>query len=129
MGAFGYPLASTVGSGLKLTIGVVSALPDSSENNMLLLDLRVNPGNSGGPLCDSKGNVIGMVTAKTRTESSESVDSYGMARPAADLIKFLDTHLPKEAKRAEALPAGEPLPWDQVDRRVNPSVHMILKVL
>lgn len=129
VGAFGYPLASTVGSGLKLTIGVVSALPDSSENNMLLLDLRVNPGNSGGPLCDSKGNVIGMVTAKTRTESSESVDSYGMARPAADLIKFLDTHLPKEAKRAEALPTGEPLPWDQVDRRVNPSVHMILKVL
>src|SRR5207237_6155773 len=84
--AFGYPLGDKVGAGLKLTTGVVSGLPEKGNNNMLVLDAKVNPGNSGGPLCDAFGNVVGVVTAKSF--STRTVESYGMALPGSDLDAF-----------------------------------------
>jgi S1-C subfamily serine protease len=122
--AFGFPLSTTLGSGLKFTQGVISALPDPTNEDMYLLDLRVNPGNSGGPLCDAKGNVVGMITAKTGNFGFE--DSYALAIPAADLIKFLDLHLPPNTPRAAPSAPAQPLTWGQVDRQVNTGVLMIL---
>lgn len=122
--AFGYPLGDVLGRGLKLTTGVVSALPDGNGENMYLLDCRVNPGNSGGPLCDQRGQVIGMVTAKSG--SSASVDSYGMALPAGLLQEFLQRSLADGGPPAAASPA-DPQEWDQVDAAVSASVLMVLK--
>ena len=87
IGAFGYPLGGEVGTGLKLTTGIVSAPADQTPEGMILLDCRVNPGNSGGPLCDTHGRVVGMVTAKSL--NSLKVDSYGMALPGQMLCDFL----------------------------------------
>ncbi|QDU92678.1 trypsin-like peptidase domain-containing protein [Lignipirellula cremea] len=123
IGVFGYPLGDDVGSGLKLTIGVISGLPSTSTEAMYLLDCRVNPGNSGGPVCDNRGNVIGMVTAKSRNFGG--VDSYGMAIPAEELRKFLAENLPEPPESATG---EEVLAWDAVDRQVSGSVVMLLKV-
>jgi S1-C subfamily serine protease/thioredoxin-related protein len=120
--AFGYPLGESLGGGLKLTNGVISALAEDEKVPGLLLDVRVNPGNSGGPLCDVCGNVIGLVSAKSR--ASDRIDSYGMAQPAQFLAAFLQQHLP----------AYRPLPvktrkleWQGVDRLVSASVVMVVK--
>lgn len=123
--AFGYPLVTSVGTGLKFTAGPVSALPDDTNDQMYLLDVTVNPGNSGGPLCDKRGNVVGMVTAKTGNFGYES--SYGLAVPAADLVKFLDKHLPAGTPRPAPATGEANLGWDSVDERVSSGVLMILK--
>ncbi|MBC7857076.1 MAG: trypsin-like peptidase domain-containing protein, partial [Pirellulaceae bacterium] len=86
--AYGYPLSSKLGEGTKSTQGTVNDLPNPASDQMLLLDIKINGGNSGGPLCDIRGNVVGMITQKTRVGGFE--DSYGMAIPADELIKFLD---------------------------------------
>ena len=61
----GYPLTATMGDEIKLTTGVVSSksgfLGDVSEYQ---ISAPIQPGNSGGPLFDNKGNVIGIVSAK-----------------------------------------------------------------
>ena len=61
----GYPLTATMGDEIKLTTGVVSSKSgfqgDVSEYQ---ISAPIQPGNSGGPLFDSKGNVIGIVSAK-----------------------------------------------------------------
>ncbi len=125
VGAFGFPGGEAIGTGLKLTTGVVSAEPDQREDKMFLLDCLINPGNSGGPLCDTRGNVIGMVTAKIG--SGFGVDSYGMALPAKDLRAFLKKHLP-EYQEQETIEAGQTrLEWDEIDQIVSPSVVMIVK--
>jgi S1-C subfamily serine protease len=121
--AFGYPLGNTLGRGLKLTTGVVSALPEASDENMYLLDCLVNPGNSGGPLCDQQGRVVGMVTAKS--SNTQDINSYGMALPADVLQSFLTNYLPGWRPERKAL--ADTLPWDEVDRTVSPSVLMVLK--
>lgn len=123
--AFGFPLGDQLGAGLKFTTGFVSAPPDGTDNNMILLDMRVNPGNSGGPLCDSAGNVVGMITAKT---GGLGVDSYGYALPTSDLTKFLEANLPADAPKVEPAPAVDSAAWDKVDKRVSPGVLMILKL-
>jgi S1-C subfamily serine protease len=122
--AFGYPLSDTVGTTLKLTIGFISALPDESTDGMCVLDCRVNPGNSGGPLCDTRGHVVGLVTAKSG--GGFGVDSYGMALPASTVRDFLAKHLPEAVKKTDA-DEGDPLEWEEVDRRVGPSVMMIVR--
>jgi S1-C subfamily serine protease len=126
--AFGYPLASSESASLKFTKGGVSALADDSNDNMYVLDLRVNPGNSGGPLCDRKGNVVGMVTAKTRTNFFTNEDSYGMSIPSGDLVKFLDKHLPAGTPRPTPTEQGTELPWDELDALASPGVLLILKM-
>jgi S1-C subfamily serine protease len=119
---FGYPLGDDIGTGLKLTTGIVSALPDAANDGMVLLDCTVNPGNSGGPLCDAGGRVIGMVTAKT---GGFGVDSYGMARPADKLEPFLKRHIPGYAGAPAAEPPDTPA-WGKIDRAVSGSVLMIV---
>jgi hypothetical protein len=89
--AFGYPLGDWLGGQVKLTRGVISAVPEPGNENHLLLDAKVNPGNSGGPLCDLSGNVVGLVSAKSR--AGGAIDSYGLALPAADLDAFLKKHI------------------------------------
>ncbi|WP_425617268.1 trypsin-like peptidase domain-containing protein [Anatilimnocola sp. NA78] len=126
--AFGFPLGDALGTDLKLTAGGVSALPGASNDQMITLDLRVNPGNSGGPLCDQKGNVVGMVTAKTGGNVFAGVDSYGLAIPSVDLIAFLDKHLPTGTARPEVKAGADLANWSAVDGVVSPGVLMILKV-
>lgn len=122
VGTLGFPLGEMVGSGIKLTTGVVSATAEQTTNGMILLDCRVNPGNSGGPLCDRYGNVVGLVTAKSL--SGFGIDSYGMALPASAVRDFLEKHLPGHKAQESG---AEELPWDEIDRRIAPSVVMVLK--
>ncbi len=61
----GYPLRATMGDEIKLTNGIISSLTGfQGEVNSYQISAPIQPGNSGGPLIDSKGNVIGIINAK-----------------------------------------------------------------
>ena len=61
----GYPMTNTMGQEIKLTDGIISAMSGYKGNpSMYQISAAVQPGNSGGPLFDSEGNVIGIVSAK-----------------------------------------------------------------
>ena len=63
--AFGYPLTSTMGKNVKLTEGIINSLTGyEDDETMYQISTAVQPGNSGGPLFDSKGSIIGIVSAK-----------------------------------------------------------------
>ena len=58
---------------------------------MLQTDVAINAGNSGGPLFDMDGNVIGMTTAKVSgtTESGVSIEGLGFAIPINDVMRVV----------------------------------------
>ena len=61
----GYPLTSTMGDEIKLTTGVISSKTGFQGDVALYqISAPIQQGNSGGPLFDKKGNVIGVVSAK-----------------------------------------------------------------
>jgi S1-C subfamily serine protease len=63
--AVGFPLADDLASGAKVTTGVVSALAgEKDDTRFLQITAPVQPGNSGGPLLDMSGNVVGIVSNK-----------------------------------------------------------------
>lgn len=63
--AMGYPYGKTVSSEIKLTSGSVSSLSGiGDEFTRMQIDAALQPGNSGGPLFDKSGNVIGVAVAK-----------------------------------------------------------------
>jgi hypothetical protein len=61
----GFPLTATMGEEVKLTNGIISSRTGyEGDISMYQISAPVQPGNSGGPLFDNQGNIIGIVSAK-----------------------------------------------------------------
>jgi S1-C subfamily serine protease len=61
----GYPLTATMGDEIKLTNGIVSSKTGfQGDITSYQVSAPVQPGNSGGPLFDSQGNLIGIINSK-----------------------------------------------------------------
>jgi len=61
----GYPMTETMGEEVKLTNGIVNSKTGfQGDITMYQISAPVQPGNSGGPLFDEDGNIIGVVSAK-----------------------------------------------------------------
>jgi TPR repeat protein len=74
----GYPLRGLLASEASVTDGIVSALAGpQNDTRYLQFTAPVQPGNSGGPLLDESGNVIGVVVAK--------LNAIELARTTGDL--------------------------------------------
>ena len=61
----GFPLTQTMGESLKLTDGLISSKTGfQGDISLYQVSIPVQPGNSGGPLFDYNGNLIGVINAK-----------------------------------------------------------------
>lgn len=61
----GYPLTTTMGDEIKLTTGVISSKTGfQGDVSLYQISAPIQPGNSGGPLFDGNGNLIGIINAK-----------------------------------------------------------------
>ena len=89
--ALGYPFSTALGSELKVTSGNIAALTGFNNNIAeLQLTAPVQPGNSGGPLLDDNGNVIGVIVSRLET-SSEITDD----RPAQNVNFAIKSNMAK----------------------------------
>ena len=91
--AIGNPLGELTST---LTVGYISAMERDVNTsgvaiNMLQTDAAINSGNSGGPLFNMKGEVIGITSAKYSGTSSSgaSIEGIGFAIPIDDVEGML----------------------------------------
>ena len=95
---FGFPLNAVLSSGGNLTPGVVSALTGLGNNtNQIQITAPIQPGSSGSPVLNKKGEVVGVVSMKlSDLEMAKATGSVGQnvnfAVNGQTLRTFLDTH-------------------------------------
>ncbi|MBB5689599.1 hypothetical protein FHS88_001724 [Roseomonas alkaliterrae] len=66
---YGFPLAGLLSSGPTLTTGDVSALAGIGDNaRQIQISAPVQQGNSGGPLLDLRGQVVGVIVSKLNAQ-------------------------------------------------------------
>jgi serine protease Do len=66
---YGFPLAGLLSSDPKLTRGEINGLAGLRDNAaQFQISAEVQPGNSGGPMLDMQGNVVGVVVSKLNAQ-------------------------------------------------------------
>ncbi len=86
----GFPLANQISDSLKLSDGIVSSTK-GYENDVSKFEITsvVRKGNSGGPIYDSKGNIVGVVVEQVNVSRSDNVN---FAIKGSTVKQFLSAH-------------------------------------
>ena len=73
--ALGFPLGNKLGKEIKATSGNIAALSGlNDDKSYLQFTAPIQPGNSGGPLLNLYGHVVGVNTAKLVNEQYENIN-------------------------------------------------------
>jgi len=102
----GYPLGKKISASIKATSGTVTALAGLGDNYAeFQTDAALNSGNSGGPIINEFGNVVGVAVSKIQQEGVESFN-FGVKSSVLKIfansndIKFLPPNN-KEMKKKD----------------------------
>lgn len=103
----GYPHVDVMGHTPKLTSGIISAEAGVEDDKRLYqISVPVQAGNSGGPLIDMQGEVVGIVTAKLNAmailrQSGDLPENVNYAIKARVVASFLQKALGMQYPPAE----------------------------
>jgi S1-C subfamily serine protease len=96
--AVGFPLAGLLADQPNVTVGTVSALAGPGDDSRYVqITAPVQPGNSGGPLFDASGHLVGIVSAKldaatTIKAAGAMPENVNFAINGSVIRAFLDGH-------------------------------------
>ncbi len=96
---FGFPLSGVLSSSGNLTTGAVSAVSGLQDDPRLFqISAPVQPGNSGGPVLDASGAVIGVVVGKLNARAVEKAiadipQNVNFAIKGEVAVKFLGSNV------------------------------------
>ncbi len=107
----GFPLHGRIAIRPVLVTGHVLAAPATRANGTIRFRIRagVRRGNSGGPVLDGRGRIIGIMAAKVHTpktyqRTGRIVRDVGVAIPTETVFDFLDDHDQPFRRVADAAP-------------------------
>ena len=86
----GYPLGNMVSDSMRLVPGLVNATK-GYENDITQFetDASIKKGNSGGPIYDKKGNIVGVAVKRLNVSQS---DNFNFAIKGTTVKQFLDAN-------------------------------------
>lgn len=98
----GYPLTSTMGNEIKATSGIISSQSGFKGDEVLYqISAPIQPGNSGGPVFDLNGNVVGVVCAH-----HTNAENVGYAIKTSYLLDLLSRRNVYTNKQSTSINAG-----------------------
>ena len=92
----GFPMSFVMGDNFKVTNGIVSSNSGINDDiRYMQITTPIQPGNSGGPLFDNNGNVVGLTTAKLNDDAvGTKIENVNYAIKANYLLNLYNM-LPK----------------------------------
>lgn len=124
---YGFPLIDLLTNNGSITTGIIAALAGPADDSRFLqITAPVQPGNSGGPVLDRYGNVVGIVTAKldaltVARITNDIPENVGFAIKESVVQRFLAavSGIPKRD------PATTPLPMPDIAAKARAfTVHI-----
>ena len=105
----GYPLSDLLNASLNVSTGIVSTENGSGDPNWFTTNAGIEPGNSGGPILDEYGNVLGIAVAKLDDvkllqSAGTTAPNVGFAIKDTTLLNFLRIFNHKEAPISTGAP-------------------------
>lgn len=92
--AIGYALA--LDGGPSVTVGIISALKrtivtsSGALNSLIQTDAAISSGNSGGPLSNMRGEVVGINTAVARGGTNSAANNIGFAISVGEVVTVVE---------------------------------------
>lgn len=128
--ALGYPLVPLQGREQKATFGHINALSGlQGDPRYTQLDAAVQPGNSGGPVLNRQGDVVGVVTqmlnpTATLAATGTIPQNVNYAIKSDLVHRLLDDALGESWSRQDSV--GQTEAWPELISRVEDSVVMVV---
>lgn len=127
----GFPMPELQGFEPKVTKGVISSVSGLNDDvRQFQIDAAVQPGNSGGPLADEEGNIVGVVVSRVSdrlvletTGTLPQNINYAVKRPY--ILAFLETR-PEVTAKVPGKPAGDKIPFEDAVQKVSKSVVLVV---
>jgi S1-C subfamily serine protease len=95
----GYPLNEVMGTNFKVSDGIVSSITGISDDvRYYQISVPLQPGNSGGPLFNYSGDIIGITTSRLNSQAvGTSIENVNYAVKISYLLNLYDM-LPNSSK-------------------------------
>ena len=100
----GFPMGATLGAEPTVSMGIISAKRDG----LLQTDAPLNPGNSGGPMLDSYGNVIGVIKSRIDESQGATIAGIGFAIPINQVDVTISAQVAPTPLPPALIPTAQP---------------------
>ena len=115
----GYPFGDFFSNSIKVTTGVVSSTRGAGDDSgQFQLDAAVQPGNSGGPIYDSGGNIVGVVISQ--------LDKLKVAKAIGSLPENVNFGIKASTVRQFLISSG--LPSKKAEQTDEKSTEQLAKI-
>ena len=108
----GFPYGELYSNTIKVTGGMVSAVKGMGDDSaQFQMDAAVQPGNSGGPIYDENGNIVGVVIAQ--------LNKLKVAKAIGSLPENVNFGIKASTVRQFLTSAGLPTKWSNRTKRMS----------
>ena len=117
----GFPYGALYSDTIKVTGGMVSAVRGMGDNSSeFQIDAAVQPGNSGGPIYDGSGNIVGIVVAQ--------LNKLKMAKVTGSLPENVNFGIKGSTVKKFLTSVGLPTKWStRTERKTSKELAKIAK--
>ena len=106
----GYPYGDMFSNTIKVTKGIVSANRGmGDDSSQFQIDVAVQAGNSGGPIYDENGNIIGVIV--------QQLNKFKFAKVTGSLPENVNFGIKASTVRQFLTSAGLPTKWSNRSKR------------
>lgn len=128
--AIGYPLADLLADSVKITTGNVNALAGlRNDTRYIQISTPIQPGNSGGPVVDRDGFLLGITSATFSKQAADQIGitaqnvNFAIRASVADLFMQSQSVASQSGDRQGGQPT---LSTADLADKITPSVHQVL---